>query len=176
MLRYFQPKMYLKSYQDLNIAVLKELNIKLIICDIDNTLVPHTTKEATSEVREFIDKLLKADFLVALVSNNNKTRVKIFADSLNLNYYASANKPLKKVYKKILKDYKMPTCQTVAIGDQLMTDILGANRAGIFSILTDPLVNRDIIYTKVNRFLEGIVYTFLNKKELLIKGTYYDHL
>lgn len=176
MLRYFQPKMYLKSYQDLDLKRLQTLNKQLIICDIDNTLVAHTTATANDSVVKFINKLLEANFLVVLVSNNSKARVEKFANSLNLEYFSNAKKPLKFVYKDILNHYQLPAEAAVAIGDQLLTDVLGANRMRIFSVLTKPLVKRDIFYTKINRFFENIVYFLLDKAKLLTKGKYYDYL
>ena len=61
-----------------------------------------------------------------------------------------------------------------AIGDQLFTDILGANKAGITSILVNPMSNVDYVWTKFNRFLEKFIYKKFEKREILIKGKYYD--
>ena len=70
--------------------------------------------------------------------------------------------------------YKLKYHEITAIGDQLLTDIYGANRVGITSILINPIGEQEKWCTKINRFFEGFVYRKLRKKGLLEKGEYYD--
>ena len=79
-------------------------------------------------------------------------------------------KPLKRKYKKILKIYKYKESEIAAIGDQILTDVFGANRVGITSIFVDKLSKEDKLFTKINRKIEKRILKRLNKKGIYEKG------
>ena len=93
-------------------------------------------------------------------------------DILNVDVYYSSMKPLKKNYKKVLKKYKPEEC--VFIGDQIMTDVIGAKRNNLFIIFVDRINDEEPIYTKFWRFFEKIVLKRYKKKNILEKGKYYE--
>ncbi|MGL5541321.1 MAG: YqeG family HAD IIIA-type phosphatase, partial [Erysipelotrichaceae bacterium] len=109
-----------------------------------------------------------------LVSNNHHERVSTFAAELDVPIYPFAKKPLKGTYRRILADSKVPANQIAALGDQLLTDVLGANRMGMLAMLTKPIAQKDLKVTKINRVLENLVFARLARKKKLIKGEYYD--
>ena len=158
------PDLCVSSCYQLDFATIKAFNCALLLIDIDNTLVPHDCQLPDAVAREFLTNLKKQGLEVALISNNSVKRVKKFADSVELPFYASAKKPLTGVYKKVMKDYQLTNGQLLCIGDQLLTDVLGAHLAQAKVIWTRPLVGRDIFYTKINRFFEKLIYRFLVKK------------
>ena len=117
---------------------------------------------------------LEQDFKVIIISNSGKKRLIPFKEGLNVDVSASSHKPFKKKYLKIMKIYKFKYHEIAAIGDQLLTDIYGANRVGITSILINQIGDYEKFCTKINRFLEGFIRRRLEKKEILIKGEYYE--
>lgn len=172
MLKLFCPDFYIEHFNNLNIDQLKEKGIKLLLCDIDNTLVPHDVSHPDETVIKFIEKLKNADITVVLVSNNVEDRVSTFAKPLNLNFYPFAKKPLPFTYYKVLKDYHLSKSEIAVLGDQLLTDMLGGNVAGFYTILTKQVVVRDLKWTKINRVFENMVYKLLERKNLLKRGNY----
>lgn len=170
MLQLFAPKKYIKDYRFVDFNDLKKQGIKLLICDIDNTLAAHDQKHPDEKVKKFIKSVQAQHFEICLISNNVSERVETFAKELHLPTYPMAKKPLKKTYRKIIEDYRVNPHEIAAIGDQLLTDVLGGNRMGIYTILTVPLYQKDLIWTKINRTLENQVFKRLEKKGYLKKG------
>lgn len=172
MLKLFEPNLYIKSFEDLDLEILKDKGITFLICDIDNTLVAFDVSLPNDTVKNFVKKVLASNIKIVLISNNVEERVKKFATPLQLEYYAFANKPLKKTYRKVLSDYKLNPKHVAIIGDQLLTDIFGGNRMGFYSILTTPVAEKDLACTKINRFFENGIFKLLAVKKRLRKGEY----
>ncbi|MDH6366067.1 MULTISPECIES: YqeG family HAD IIIA-type phosphatase [Breznakia] len=172
MLKYFIPDEYVRSFESIDVDALAKQGFQLMICDIDNTMVAHDQSHPSEAAASFIEKVKQSGMQVCMISNNYKNRVQTFADALHVPFYSFANKPLKRTYKKILRDYHIPANKVVAVGDQLMTDVLGAKRMHMYVIHTAPLVQRDIKATKLNRIFENFVYKRLEKKNILKKGVF----
>lgn len=169
---YFTPDKYIRKFNDLKIEELERNGIKLLICDIDNTLVPHDVAHPSVEVYEFINHLKSSDLKFCFISNNSRERVELFAKTLHVPTYHFAKKPLKTTYLKIMRDYGLEPQQIACMGDQLMTDVLGGNRVGMYTILTSQLVDRDITSTKINRIMENQVFKVLEKKGKIKRGRF----
>ncbi len=169
----FAPDMYQQSVYKINYNKLKIQGIKCLLFDLDNTLVSYKEHEPSKKLKEFM-ALLSEDFKVIIISNNTKERVRPFKEGLNVDAAHSSKKPLKTKYKKILSLYKYKANEIACIGDQIMTDILGANRNQMLSILVNSVGSEEPINTKFNRFWERLVLKSLNKKGILFKGEYYE--
>ena len=169
----FIPDMYQKSIYDIDYKKLKKKGIKCLLFDLDNTLIPVNVDVPTKKVKELFS-VLEKDFKIIIISNSGKKRLIPFKERLNVDVAASSHKPFKKKYLKIMEIYKLKYHEIAAIGDQLLTDINGANRVGITSILINPIGDYEKFCTKINRFLEGFVYRKLRKKGILEKGEYYE--
>ena len=169
----FIPDMYQKSIYDIDYKKLKKKGIKCLLFDLDNTLVPVNVDSPTKKVKELFS-VLEKDFKIIIISNSGKKRLIPFKEGLNVDVAASSHKPFKKKYLKIMEIYKLKYHEIAAIGDQLLTDINGANRVGITSILINPIGDYEKFCTKINRFLEGFIYRKLRKKGILKKGEYYE--
>ena len=169
----FIPDIYKKSIYDIDYKKLKKQGIKCLLFDLDNTLIPVNENVPTKRVKELF-AVLEKDFKVIIISNSGKQRLIPFKDGLNVDVASSSHKPFKKKYLKIMDIYKYKYHEIAAIGDQLLTDILGANRVGITSILINPIGEYEKFCTKINRFLEGFIYRNLRKKGILVRGEYYD--
>ena len=113
-------------------------------------------------------------FKVIILSNSSKKRVQPFKEKCNVDSSFHSRKPLKAKYLKILELYHYKDTEIACIGDQLITDILGANRMGFTSILVNPISSKEKFGTKINRTIEKIIYKYLKKRGLLEKGVYYD--
>ena len=130
-----------------------------IIFDIDNTLVPHGAP-ADERAIELFDKLHKLGYKTMLLSNNKEPRVSPFADAVESEYIYKAGKPLLKGYLKAMEKMGTTTKDTLFIGDQIFTDVWGANRAGIHTILVGQIDKKEEIQIILKRRLEAIVLLF----------------
>jgi HAD superfamily phosphatase (TIGR01668 family) len=168
------PDMYYKDIYSINYKLLKEKNIKCLLFDLDNTISPEFIKKPTKEMILHFQKLDEMGFKVIIISNALKRRVKPFKEILNVDASHTSCKPLSFKYKKIMKIYNYNPEQIAAIGDQIYTDIKGANKINITSILVNPLSPRESIFTKINRLKENKLFKKLSKQKILIKGEYYE--
>ena len=169
----YVPAIYQKTIFDINYKKLHKNGIKCLLFDLDNTLIPVNVDVPTKKVKELFS-VLEKDFKIIIISNSGKKRLIPFKEGLNVDVAASSHKPFKKKYLKIMEIYKLKYHEIAAIGDQLLTDINGANRVGITSILINPIGDYEKFCTKINRFLEGFIYRKLRKKGILEKGEYYE--
>lgn len=152
-----KPDKIIDSYDSLDLDELRSLKITHIFMDIDNTLAPYYDKVASSDCITYIDFLKKEGFTVVLVSNNKKERVETFAKSLGLDYRYFSLKPLPFTYLELLKDYHIGKENVLCVGDQVLTDVIGARLAGLRVYYSKPLVEKDSFSTKINRKLERII-------------------
>lgn len=174
MLVKFIPDIYQKSIYTIDYKKLKSRGIKCILFDVDNTIAPLHLKKPTKKVKDLMGRLKEMGFTIIILSNATKKRLKPFKEHLELDCAYFAMKPLSKKYKKILKEYKFQLNEVAAIGDQLLTDILGGNRMGITTILVNPIGVREHFFTIPNRWLEKIIFKKAHTKNMLEKGKYYD--
>lgn len=177
-LRFFTPNHYISNFQKLDIDKLKKQGIRALVCDIDNTLVAHDEADPSESVITFIKQVQAADIEVILVSNNVSERVLRFAKGLGVRVktYPFAKKPLKMTYRKMMKDTGYASEHIAVIGDQLLTDMLGANRVHFYTILTNPVAQKDLTCTKVNRIFENMVFKLLEISGKLKKGKFDDEM
>ncbi len=174
MFNMFVPDIYQKSIYDIDYKKLKKNGIKCLIFDLDNTIAPVNVKSPNKKVKDLMADLKELKFKLLIVSNTTKKRVEPFKDILCIDSSYFSLKPLKRKYIKIAKVYKFKENEIACIGDQLLTDIWGANRMGYTSILVNPIGTLDFALTKVNRIIETTIYNRLEKKELFKKGRYYE--
>ena len=167
------PDVYAQSIYTINYKKLKKNGIKCLLFDLDNTIASYKANMPDQKVKELFARL-EEDFKVIIISNSGKNSLRPFKEKLNVDVAFSSKKPLKGKYKKILTLYKFKIDEIACIGDQLFTDILGANRMGFTSILVNRISKNEIFPTRINRFLEKIVLKKLAKKNILISGEYYD--
>ena len=141
----------------------KEKGYKGVIFDIDNTLVPHGVPADEKSIVLF-QKLKKLGFSTMLLSNNKEPRVKRFAGQVGSSYIYKAGKPALKNYYKAMEEMGTTPETTLFVGDQLFTDVWGAKRAGIYSILVKPIHPKEEIQIVLKRYLERIVLFFYYRK------------
>lgn len=164
MLNFFLPNEHVKNVFKINPIKLKNKGIKGIIIDLDNTLVAWNIEEATPEIIEWFKLLDDNDIKVTIISNNNQERVKKFSEPIGRKFIANARKPLRKSFVAGASKMKLDREEVAVIGDQLLTDILGGNLAGFYTILVAPIVQTDAPITKFNRRIERFILNRLRKK------------
>lgn len=158
------PRKWIRSiYTDVDFQKLYKAGYRGIISDIDNTLVEHDA-DASEEAIIFCKKLKDIGFKLCLMSNNDEERVARFNKDINVHMIYNAKKPLLSSYNKAMELMGTNKKNTVFFGDQIFTDIYGANRAGIKSILVDPISPREEIQIIIKRFFEKIVLFFYKKR------------
>lgn len=154
MYKRFFPDTYIPSIFDIDTDYLKRNGIKAIIFDIDNTLVPYDVEEPTKEVLNLFQGLQEKGFKICLLSNNTKERVIRFKRGLKIIAIHRANKPLTGNLKRAMKFLGADKNSTAIVGDQIFTDVYAGNRAGLMTILVEPVSDKDEWITKVKRGLE----------------------
>lgn len=158
------PKEYMKSTYDIDFAAYRAKGYRAVIFDIDNTLVEHGAP-ADERSMKLIERLKALGFDIMLLSNNKEPRVKMFNDAVHVNYIFKAGKPGTKNYHAAMVMMGSDRTNTLFVGDQLFTDVWGANRAGIYSILVQPIDKKEEIQIVLKRYLEKIVLYFYKKAE-----------
>lgn len=171
-----KPNLYINKIDDLELEKLSNLGIKNLLIDIDNTLVPYTQVDSDARVEFLLKSYKDLGFKVFIVSNNTKDRVEKFSKGLQTPYYYFALKPLSFIYKKIIRKYNLKVKETACIGDQLLTDVFGANRMGLFTIYVDPLVTKDGPFTFLNRKIEKRIMNNMKMKNELKIGVINDKM
>lgn len=157
------PKEFVTSIYEITPDKLKQLGVRGIITDLDNTLVEWDRPDATEKLIEWLKTIREAGIQVMIVSNNKELRVKAFADPLELPYIFNARKPMGNAFKRALKRLNMQHHEVVMVGDQMLTDVLGGNRLRIHTILVKPVALSDGFVTRFNRMVERRVFNYLKK-------------
>ena len=170
-MKMLKPTIYQKDIFSIDYDKLLENNINNLLFDIDNTIA--TTKEKTpnQKVIKLFEELRKKGFNLFILTNALKKRATPFGERLNVKTYYFSMKPSSRNYNKVIKENDLKVKHTAAIGDQIYTDIKGANKLGITSILVDPIDKHEFITTKINRLKEN---KLISKTNIIKKGEYYE--
>ena len=163
MLDRFYPDEYLDSTYEIDFNQLYQQGYRGLIFDIDNTLVPHGAPADERAIKLF-KHLTELGYNCMLLSNNKEPRVKMFHDAVKIGYIFKANKPSPKNYRKAMELMHTTKDNTLFIGDQIFTDIYGAKRAGIRTILVKPIHPKEEIQIVLKRYLEKIVLVSYKRK------------
>ena len=159
------PKLYLNSVKEITLDLLNKHNLKGIILDVDNTLIDYH-KNIPDGIEAWAESLKQAGISLCIASNsNNKEKVEQVAKKLDIPYIYFSMKPLKAGFKKAKNILNLPNEQIAVVGDQILTDIIGANRMKMFSILVKPIAEKDIWITRLKRPLENKMIENYNKKK-----------
>ncbi|MBQ2897088.1 MAG: YqeG family HAD IIIA-type phosphatase [Clostridia bacterium] len=153
-MKFLLPRFMFDKIEDIPLCTMKKLGVKAAILDIDNTLVEPHTPVADKRAEGFVKKLENSGILVCIVSNNIYERAKKFADSLSVPFVCDKNKPNKKPFLMALDILKVEAKDVMVIGDQLLTDVWGANRMGMIPVLVKPVCDKEGRFVKFKRIIE----------------------
>ena len=129
---------------DLTPEILEKQGISLLMMDFDNTIVPYTTDVPTGEMVAWIHKMNDSGIKLCVVSNSRNDRVVRFCKQYGLDCITRAKKPFSKGIRQCMEKYGIPANRCALVGDQIYTDTLGANCAGIRAILVRAIDNHNI--------------------------------
>lgn len=150
-----QPDLRFDTLAEITPAVLGARGIRALLVDLDDTLVPSDSEEPASGALEWLSGLRAAGVAVAIVSNGSRRRVARFAEQAGMPAIAMAGKPFAQAFRRARGLLGAPDPATVAmVGDQLFTDVVGARRAGMVTILVRPLSKGKLPHTRIARHLE----------------------
>ena len=156
MLECLDPKVYLDSTYEIDFEQYYQDGYRAIIFDIDNTLVPHGAPADQRAIALF-KRLHALGYQTMMLSNNKEPRVKMFCDAVDAEYIYKAGKPNPANYREAMKRMHTDEKNTLFVGDQIFTDVWGANKAGIYSILVKPIHPKEEIQIVLKRYLEKVV-------------------
>lgn len=159
------PTVKLPKAYDITARLLREKNISGLILDIDNTLTTHDHPIPNEKILEWLTQMKRAGIGMILLSNNHPARVEPFARRLKLPFEADGKKPLPGGYHRAAASMGFPAKNVAVVGDQIFTDILGANLAGMPSILVEPFEMEPFFQFKIKRFLEKWLLIRYDKKQ-----------
>ena len=163
MLDRFFPNREYKSTYIIDFESYYKRGYRGVIFDIDNTLVPHDAP-ADDKAIELMKRLKEIGFKICLLSNNKEPRVKSFNEPLNVFYIYKANKPFMSGYRKAMEIMNTDIDTTMSVGDQLFTDVWGANRVGMYTILVRPINPKEEIQIVLKRIIEKPIIKEYHKR------------
>lgn len=149
----FLPKYIFPKLTDISVDLLKQKEISLLLMDFDNTMLPYITNEPTKELLRWIQEMQGSGITLCIVSNSKKPRVPRFSEQYDVPCVTRARKPFPKGIYEALTRYQADKMHTALVGDQIYTDVLGANCAGIASIIVKSINNHNI-WLKLRHVLE----------------------
>ena len=159
------PKKQVDSFYDISFEQLYNEGFRAVITDIDNTLVPHGAP-ADQRAISMLAHLKELGYSCVLLSNNSEERVRPFAEAVDLPFIHKAAKPKPGNYKKAMELMGSTPENTLFVGDQIYTDVLGANLAKVYSIIVRPIHPQEVFSVKLKRILEKPVlwsFTLIQK-------------
>ena len=159
------PQHLIPDVSGLTDAFLQSLGIRGVIFDIDNTLVGFRTPEPTPEIRALFERLSAAGIQIAIVSNNSRARVQRFVAGLDIPAYHRGCKPLGFALGRVRRQFGLPAKEIALVGDQIYTDMLGGNCAGMITVLVEPIDHKETVFFKLKRALERPVIEHRRKME-----------
>lgn len=151
------PNLYCEKVTDISLDYLEKNNIKGILLDVDNTLLDFDLK-IVDGLEKWYEKIKNNNIKCMILSNSNKTeKIEKVANLLKIEYIKFATKPLKRGFKIAQEKLGLEPENIAVIGDQIFTDVIGANRSKMHSILVKPLAQKDLLLTRFKRPLENLV-------------------
>ena len=156
------PSLIAESLLDLTPQLLQQRGIRLLMLDFDNTIVPYTTNNPTEQMEAWLKMMTQSPIRICVVSNSKRDRVKVFCKAYGIDCITHAKKPFSKGISQCLTKYNLPNDQCALCGDQIYTDVLGANNAKIQSILVKAIDNHNF-WLKARHVLE-LPWIFMARK------------
>jgi HAD superfamily phosphatase (TIGR01668 family) len=169
--RFLFPDEYYDSTYSIDFKKYYDMGYRGVLFDIDNTLVEHNAMADERSIK-LINELKNIGFGICFVSNNKKQRVADFNADMHVRYVFKADKPSAKGYLKAMKRLNTNKENTIFVGDQLFTDIWGANNAHIHSILVKQIARHEEIQIILKRILEKpIIWLYTRKHKMKKKSS-----
>jgi hypothetical protein len=124
--------------------ILQQYQLRGLVLDVDDTLVPLRATQASEELRQWVEQVRQVVALWLVSNNLSEARISSIAKSLNLPYILGARKPSRRKLRKATEAMSLPVEQVAMVGDRLFTDVLAGNRLGMFTILVEPMIDPSV--------------------------------
>lgn len=160
------PVDYFDSTYSIDFKRYKDMGYKGVIFDLDNTLVEHDAP-ADDRALALMDELKSLGYEICFLSNNDEERVKMFNEKIGAHYIYKAGKPKAKGYNAAMEKMGTNKDNTMFVGDQIFTDIWGANNACVRSVLVKPIAKHEEIQIILKRIPEKLILHFYLKKHTI---------
>lgn len=158
------PRMYVDNLVDVPLDELAATGLCAFILDLDNTITEWNSQELRSEVEEWFKLIKERGFKACILSNNGAQRILQVSKRLGIPFIHRARKPLRASFLQAVALMEATPSETAVIGDQIFTDVLGGNRAGLYTILVKPLDRKEFYGTKISRAMEYFVLRSYRRK------------
>ena len=135
----FVPDIIADELTDLTPELLRSKGIDFLMLDFDNTIVPYTQNEPTGEMEAWLKMMAGSGIGMCVVSNSKRDRVVKFCNARNIPCITHSRKPFSKGIRRCCEKFDLDRSHAALVGDQIYTDVLGANCAGLRSILVTPI-------------------------------------
>ena len=153
----FYPTYMFDKVEDIPYELVKKEDIKLVMMDMDNTLID-AKKKYKNSLKHWIEEVSNLNVKMCILSNSPfGDKVKKIAKELNVEYEYNAGKPLLKGFKRVIEKSKFPKENILMIGDKIFTDVWGGNRIGVKTVLVTPINKKESFLTKIKRPFEKII-------------------
>ncbi len=149
-----RPRLIVPQVSDLSPSLLTEYGIRALLVDLDDTLVASNGTEMAPEARRWVQTLQNCDVPLAILSNGSYSRVRTWSARLGIPGFSLVGKPCAFAFRRGLARLQTPAAHTAMVGDQIFTDVLGANLTGVMPILVTPLSAGKLPHTRLLRRLE----------------------
>jgi hypothetical protein len=160
-----RPDERVKRISEIDLARLKSEGFEALMLDLDNTLCPWQSREVPDDVRQWLEQAKSLGMRVCIVSNtHNPRRLRQIAEELGVPSLDRALKPRQRGFARAAEMVGSCPEHAVVVGDQILTDILGGNRAGMRTILVEPMHPREFIGTKISRVIERAIFKLLGSR------------
>ena len=134
------PDRLYAAYWNITPAMLQSWGIRLLLCDLDYTLAPRSVARPDQQVLDWVHAMRNSGIEVMILSNNRSSaRVETFCKDMGITYVGHAGKPSKRGYREAMEKAGVTNRETAMLGDKLLTDVLGAKRSNILSLMVEPL-------------------------------------
>lgn len=151
------PNAHFNNVREITINFLQNNKINALILDVDNTLIDYD-KNLSQDTVEWAENLKKNKIKLYILSNTNKQeKVKEVARKLQVDYIYFAKKPMKSGFRRVQKILNEEPENIGVVGDQIFTDVVGGNRCKMFTILVEPIAEKDIWITLIKRPIENAI-------------------
>lgn len=159
---------YAAGVTEIDVEELKRAGIAAVLLDLDNTLVGWQRSDVPEEIRAWLRSLQDAGMKLCLVTNTRLgKRLQALSEELGIPYVRRSWKPRKRGFIEAMKKLRVDPSRTIMIGDQMFTDVLGGNRAGVYTVLVRPMARREFIGTKVSRAAENALLALFRRRGYL---------